>query len=568
MNRRFGLIASALVLLCLLGAVVRFASPFRAFVQPLPEIEEIWEIEDTHALSGTPLLRELVWRDAPLARREDTGAFYCPLGLDAGEGWPELRLYLTQDGVSCCFADDYSWDACADAVRDGTAYRLLVWTRDEYCYQEIVFTGLPTLSVRVADPEIGEADVPAETVISAPEGTLSHHARIHRRGASTMLATQVKRGYRIEFTRTADGRKKRAVEVPGFGREDAVILLPMFHDDTRIRDRLGWEIWNSLAPEGEPFGARRLQYCEFFLNGDYQGIYLMMTPFNVAAELSRAGAPRPLEDSVYRTAALNFSRGRTYFEHPLRMNAGYELYYSPSGADPFAALMPYVSLICEKDDGAFTEAFVREVDMDSLLRLDLFVQAGGMTDNVFNNLYIWADHSAGRLAYRFAPWDLDMTWGLKKEDIGEEYENWMYFPLADRALNLDAGGLRARLRDAWQSMRAGPFAPENVQRLVEQCQRELNESGAMARDAERWQLDTYTADGQEILDFYALRVALVDQAVQEIAETDGPVPFLSSSEYNGRKGGAIVYYGDYWTQEELDELARQAEEENWEGWEP
>lgn len=546
MSRRLFLAAAAFLMAALLSSCVLLGSsapPPR--VAPLPEIEAVWEIEDTHAPSAEPLLLTLRRDGVPLPCDEVSGTFYCPLGLSRGEEWPQLDLTLPEGaGISACFADDYLFDACGDAVRDGTRYRLLVWTEDTYCYQDIVFTGLPILSVRTDAAEIGREDVPCGAVYSAAEGALASAARIHRRGASSLLSDNPKHGYRVEFTRTQDGRKKYRAPVPGYGEADTLVLLPLIYDETLIRDRLGWELWNRLAPAGEPFGARRLTYCEFFLNGDYRGIYLIIEPFQIGQELALSGSGSLLRDGVYRTTVLSLSaHDRAYYPHPRRANTGYTVYYGPAGADAFAPLLPYLDLVREPDDDAFARAFEAYVDADSALRHALLVQAGGMTDNFFNNMYIWAHVSNGKTILRFYPWDLDMSWGLKKEEIGQEYENWLYFPVLDRALNLDAGHLRGRLAETWSRLRSGLFSYESVQTIVEACAAKLNDSGAMARDAERWQTERYTADGQEILDFYAQRLTLLDSAVSRMAAGDAPLPFLSSSEFDGAKGGAILSYG-------------------------
>ena len=564
MNKRLFLASAVFLLSLLLAGSVLLFSPVSGRVAPLPEIEAVWDIEDTHVFSEMPLLDTLLWEGAPLPWYAESASFFCPLGLGRGEAWPDLDLKTPEGSdVSVCFADDYLYDACEDAVRDGTPYRLLVWTQEKYCYQNIVFTGLPVLSLHTDADEIGREDVACSAVYSAPGGALQSSARIHRRGASSLLTVNPKHGFRLEFTRTADGRKKAARDLPDFGRADTLVLLPLIFDESLIRDRLGWELWNRLSSPEEPFGPRRLTYCELFLNDDYRGIYLAMEPFKISEELSRAGGSHILQDSVYRTAALNFSHDRAYYTHPVRLNAGYELYYSPPGFSEFAALQPYIRLVTEPDDTAFAQAFESCIDMDSVLRYVLFVQAGGMTDNVFNNMYIWADHASGKTVYHFSPWDLDMTWGLKKEDIGEEFENWLYFPVFDRALNLDVCSLRRRFAGLWEDLKSGVLSFESVESVTELCTRELNESGAMMRNAERWQTEIYESGNQEILDFYSRRLLLMDEAVRQFTDTAGEIPFLSSSEYNGRRGGAIVYYGDYMTSEELEALAAQlkAEEE-------
>ena len=44
-------------------------------------------------------------------------------------------------GLTLCFVDDYAYDACADAIRDGYAYQIMAYTDEAYSYSDVVFTG-------------------------------------------------------------------------------------------------------------------------------------------------------------------------------------------------------------------------------------------------------------------------------------------------------------------------------------------------------------------------------------------------------------------------------------------
>jgi len=157
---------------------------------------------------------------------------------------------------------------------------------------------------------------------------------------------------------------------------------------------------------------------------------------------------------------------------------------------------------------------------------------------VFNNMYIWAQPSSKGTTYRFSLWDLDLAWGFESESIGETYENWMHFPVIDRMLNLDIGGIRKKAYDMWQEMRRTVFSEEKLEERVNQYTFELGESGALMREAERWGKEMYYPDGYELIDFAAIRWPLIDQAMELLIQTDGPVDFLSATNYE-QKAGAI-----------------------------
>ena len=530
----------------MMAAVVYFASPYAPVVAPAPEdIEALWEIEDAREESDVPLVTVLENHGVPLAYDVQQNRFYCTLGLENGESWPQLHLTAPQaEDISLVFVDDYSYDWCIDAIRDGYAYQVMAYNDTHFSYFEIVFTGLPQMQIETSGQELSTEDSPIHVVMSAyDEEPLDVTARIHLRGASTLLFD--KQSYKVEFTRERDGAaKKIALNVPGFGFGDDVALLPCWHDQIKMRDKLNWDLWAELAADDEPFGARRTQYVELFLDGVYWGVYVMIEPVDVGEELALAGESRLLSDSVYRTAALNFSRDRAYEKHPYRENAGYELYYAPDGAPPFAGLEDYLDLVTEEDDEVFEEKALARLDVDNALRHLLFVQGCGLADNVFNNMYIWAHPGEADMTYRFSLWDMDLAWGFERESIGEQYENWMFFPVMDRLLNLNRD-VRQKAYDMWQEMRGMIFAEERLEERIAQYTFELGESGALMREAERWGTEMYYPDGYELIDFAAIRWPMIDEAMELlIADADAPVDFLTQTNYDN-KGGPIGPQWEY-----------------------
>jgi len=540
--RRFKLLLAIAALSVLLLAAVCLGSPYAAVVKPAPEnIEDLWAIEDMREESWEPLVTALENQGVPLAYDREKNTFYCTLGLENGETWPEIHLTAPEaEGINLIFADDYAYDWCSDAVRDGYAYQIMAYNDTHFSYSEIVFTGLPMVMIET-DQEITTEDSPIQITISAyGNEPLSSYGRIHRRGASTLNSE--KGSYKVEFTREADGSRKAMADVPVFGRMDSILLNGMLHDKLLMREKLSWDLYESLSPAGAPFGARRAEYAEVFLNGVYHGIYLLMNPMDCAEELAKDGN-HALTDSVYRTAVLNFSRDRAYVKHPYRANTGYELYYHPDveSSDPFLALQLWIDLNKTEDDEAFIRKGLEVVDLESMIRMDLFVQAGGMTDNIFNNMYIIAHPTENGIRYSFAPWDMDMTWARKPEEAGQNYENWIYFPVADRLINLNAGGnLRQMVKDTWMQMRENVFNIETVERLIGEYTFELGDTGAWARNAERWGFENYYPDSYEILVFSEIRFDLIDRAISAIAENSGKsISFLEATQYEG-KGTPII----------------------------
>ena len=154
------------------------------------------------------------------------------------------------------------------------------------------------------------------------------------------------------------------------------------------------------------------------------------------------------------------------------------------------------------------------------------------------------------MKYVFAPWDLDMSWGFESDEIGENFERWLYFPVLDRMLSLDAGGIRQKAYDIWQQMRASIFTMEYLEAQIEEYTFLLGESGAMMRDAERWGHYMTYPDGYELVTFANMRWTQIDEAMEMIISSGETVDFLEKSHYEAKAGdiheGMAAEYAEFY----------------------
>lgn len=528
--KRGRLLLAMAALACVIAAVLRYGSPYAPVVEPVKDIEEIWAIEDARVESEKPLVTALANRGVPLAYDAASNTFYCTLGLDHGDQWPDIHLTAPgAKGVVLVFVDDYSFDWCDDAIRDGYPYQVIAYTDEEFSYFDIVFTGIMQVSIYADEPFSAE-DVPVQAVISDAGEALSSHARTHYRGGVTFHGA--KKAYRLEFTKNADGTGKTIAQVPRFGQVKTLNLIPMMIDKTFMRDRVTWALYGLGRPQTERYGTRQTEYVELYVNDRYEGLYLMMEPYTHETELAKKSADAPGTSCVYRTGSVRDDKDRAGRLGAYIEERGYELHYEPEGAVQFAAIEDFIALCKEEDDAVFAQKLPQIVDIDSMTYYFLHLQAFGMIDNVFNNLFVIADWEKGGYKIRFAPWDMDMTMGTP----GHPYDMWVYFPPMDRALDLDVGGVREKMLTMWQALRQDVLTNENVDRFISQYMHELNDSGAVVRNAQRWEMESDYADGHEIVSFAADRFSLLDQVFADMAAAQGEIPMLRYDDYANKYG--------------------------------
>ena len=513
--RRRGLLPGMLALLALLAAAVCAGSPYVPAAQKAPvDIEAIWAIEDAREESDVPLVTALKMNGVPLAYDAAENTFYCTLGLEDGEAWPELRLTAPgAKGVRLMFVDDYTYDWRSEAVAEGYAYQVLAYTETAFGYFDLVFTGLPIVQLAAEAPITSEDTQVQFTFSVFGETAQSTPARAHLRGDRS-LSWKPKGGYKIEFTRGGNSGKVPQ-RVAGLCETDEIILLPLAIDSTMMRDRLSWDIVSMAFDPDESFGGLPNQYVELFVDGRYEGVYLMMTPYDIGEEMRKEGQETIFRDSLYRVTSLEMEKDRPVLPDPTSPETGFELFYAPSAAHGFDGLQEYLALMTEKDDAKFTQKALACLDLDSLLRYTLIMQLGCMVDNAGNNLYIWAHSQGGQTRYRFAFWDMDLTWGLY---AGDEGDRWVELPVADRVIALDVGGARSRIGEIWAALQRRGVTEETIDALVTQYVHELGDSGAYARDAQRWEKGGFVPDGYEIVGFASARFEMMNAWVNALGE--------------------------------------------------
>ena len=510
--KRLKLLLGMAALACAIGLTVKYGSAYRPVVGPVREIEEIWAIEDEREESEEPLVTRLFCNGAEAAYDAESNTFYCTLGLENGEEWPEIKLTTAKNvggGLTLCFVDDYAYDACADAIRDGYAYQIMAYTDETYSYSDVVFTGLPILSLHTAE-EITTEDTPAALNLAFGNGErLEANARAHLRGNASLVRLD-KHSYKVEFTRTEDGKKKIPQNVPGLGQTDEIILLAMGFDPNMVRDRLSWSMIERIWPKDEAFAPVGREYVEVFVNDAYQGAYLMMVPFDRRAEIEKAGAGSAQRDSLYRSVIAAVDKGRPIDE-------GYELFIAPDAENPFAGLQTYLRLDSgEMDDETFCREAAAHIDVPSLMRYTLLVQGMALCDNIFNNMYVWAHETAAGVVYRFIPWDMDLSW---EKEPGAYWDCWMIDALACRVIELDVSGARGGLAAQWRQMSEAGFTIDTVREELALYQHELTDSGAFLRDAERWGKEQDEMDVSQIEAVAEYRFELLCRLTQAIGET-------------------------------------------------
>ena len=473
----------------------------RTPVGEMIDIEDAWAIEDERQEAQMPLVSRMYNGESALGYDAGSDTFYCTLGMENGENWPELALSV-QDapGVTVCWIDDYAYDFCADAIREGYRYELLAYTDTEYAYFGIVFTGLPIVTWHTYDETvvIGDEYVQGSaSVSSAQHAAVNSAVQIHLRGGGYPKPVD-KPSYRLEFHGLSrKGRDKTSdYAVLGMDLDSDWLLLSVAVDRTTVINHLCWEMWR-MWNEGEAIPMQlHSEMIELFVNDAYMGMYELMPCVRADRELERIGG-NPDTDCVYRAFKRGdgnlLASGRQVIEYRDTISTVIEVRWVPerySEERIRALLEPYEQLrrsgALALSDEAFIELVHSVVDTRQALSYFLFFHACQLTqDSLYNNRYIWMLREGEGYRMVITPWDMDYALGNRAE---MKEGNTIFFgqTMEERMLDLNVDGCREILWSIWEEKKNTLLTEDALYAWIRGKEAYINASGAYLRESERW----------------------------------------------------------------------------------
>ncbi len=495
-------------------------------VEPLMEIERVWEIEDARREAEGALVVGMRNGNSELGFDAASATFYCTLGLDGGDDWPELSLWAQgADGLRVAWVDDYTYDFRSDAVREGYRYELIAYTDTQYAYVGVVFTGLPTVTLHVhggADA-LGNTYTPARvSVSSAAHEAIDAGAWVHLRGGGSVKPIE-KDSYRVEFHDvTSRGDEKTARSVLGMPADTDWLLIGNAQERTAVRNHLCWAMWRAWNAGSDAPAQLESRLVELFVDDAYMGLYQLMERIDIEKELAAMGGDLQTDTVARAIVAANIDE-YPVLDRKATSNLWIEHRYEARNrhARTFARIEDYAALMRTGEgtltDEAFAQLAARRVPARELISYFLFSQVCGLgTDNIFNNLYIWTLGSGGDYVYIVSPWDMDLSLAIHLEgreaERGEGLE--MSFSLPCRMLDLDVCDSRAWLWAIWQEKRETLLSDDALYAWIMDTEEAVCASGAYARETQRWYGEAEAFPGASMLYYTMARVKNVEQALR------------------------------------------------------
>lgn len=467
-------------------------------VESIEKIEK--EIVEKKSLSELP---ELYMDGAEVAYDKESNTIYLPQNMDE----PSLKMSFSTKGYMPVIAETERLDSLETAIAEGTRFDFYLIGEDKYFEAGVVFTGMPVMRIttqvenlKVEDEADGTNYKGTMTVFDQYESYGEPQivdCSYHIRGAASREA--LKKNYRLEIEDTKS--------LLGLRENDSWVLDSLHDDEGLVHNMVSMRLWNKMAQynSADDNGVNG-EYLELIINNEYRGVYQLIE--SPGAESFAVGE----EDVLYKATVAN----RDTFE---------ELYPKKKKtftADAYA-IDKWKRLFCVDEIPDYEDG-TSILNMENAADLEIFCLLLSAWDNGLNNLYFLADYqSDGNFQFIKIPWDMENTFGMSGS-IGHDKTLCDNVDLAwtldmKKLYQANPKAIGTLLYDRWQELRSsGVITEEVLDEMFDEEYAYLYNSGAYARNYEKWGYINDQWDDSYVYDFVEKRIPFLDKFFKEISE--------------------------------------------------
>lgn len=472
------------------GLLLKSEEQLRQMTEELPEVSGLRQVEELIELDG---------EEVPYDRFDNT--FYISQSV-SGEEYAGI-FQTTEEQWDVYMQEDEALRDKQTAIREGHVFRLWFITGEGYTTADLIFTGLPIISIRSdaggLTEEYGRGDIIVQNPDDEDVITMSVKAS----------AIQAKTNYHagtISFKLyKEDEREERNLNLLGLGKRTSWKLYQVHdRDNSACREMLSSYVWNCVC-ENEQL-HRDMTYTEVIVDGTYDGLYYL------SPKLGKGYLDLDEEDRLYKAEGTKEDSSKGYAAAEEDAGNSREALlerYSVVGDEDTEnnrkALEEYENL-WDEDNQEFGQ-----VNAVNFREYDIWLQTVCAIQSSREDYCIIAYGKDGSYEFYRMPERSKFVFGVYPAERGWEsltatetiIEDEVYEKLAAAS----ADDFTEELADRWRGLRMGALDTETMQQYVRVCERELTESGYIVRNRNQ---EEYAADCLALRKFIEQRMEYLD----------------------------------------------------------
>ena len=490
----------------------------------------------------SPAMAEEIWNTKTRVERFDFGSlmcngiqvaidrnekdFYIPLDMNNPE-WETLTFTSGKPEYQILFQNDFTGYDKQELIASGTPIEFLVYTDTEFSTYEIIFTGLPIMDISTYEGIEHQKEIAGNAVFYdtdfSSNGEVASAYEGHVRGNTSTLYP--KKGYKINLINRIDENTVENKKLPLYGmrNDDDWILYALYSDESKIRAKLSIDLWDEMGAKNIYPNANynsSIKYIELIVDEAYHGMYAIMEPID-AKQLNLKA-----EDYLYKREDIAELSGAAFYaaNNPEEHVQGFEI---KEGVLSAAAWKPmgFFSDFINSSANEFKQNINQVLDTENAIRLWLYLQVIAGYDQQVKNVFYVARKEDDSYFFTFAPWDMDLTFGNRSDNDKElnytKYDENLVianfdWETGERIIKQDTDDAVNRMQKLYNEYRRTILSEKALEERILSLSHIIRDSGAYARDQERWPEGSYTEDTEVVMNFAKKRMEYLDTALFDL----------------------------------------------------
>ncbi|MGN0277908.1 MAG: CotH kinase family protein [Lachnospiraceae bacterium] len=426
-------------------------------------------------------LIELDGQSIPYDRFSNT--FYISQSTEVAEYAGTFRV--VGDNCEIYIERDEVLDDKLTAISQGHVFKLWFLAGDDYATANLIYSGLPVLSIGTDEDSVTTSYVQGEMVLQNPDDRDINGMSVKQ---SAVLVKQNENTGTITFKLyKTNYEEERNLSLLGLGKHTSWKLYPVSDkDDTLVRTVLSSYVWNGVC--GNENLQRGMQFAEVIVDGQYNGLY------NLTPKAGKGFLGLGETDRVYECEDILEDGSLIY-----------EVIGDEDTSENRAELESYQSMLSD-----FTTEDLNRFDQDNLINYYIYLQTVCGIQNSQEEYYVIAKKQGEDYFYQRMPEKSNYVWGIYPSKIGWQSmtatENIMEDAVYDLIAEQDAS-IEARTTKRWNDLRSDVLSTPVLTQLVYSYEQKLADSGYIIRMDKQ---DTYDDSCDILQDMIIKRMDYLD----------------------------------------------------------
>lgn len=330
---------------------------------------------------------------------------------------------------------------------------------------------LPAIYIKVETEIPKNKKIPCEIIYVENRDSLFAKATIKRRGGSSMKYK--KHSYRVEL--------ESKIPLANLPSDDDWILTANYIDKTMMRHKISYDLFRKMHSENL---VAQSSYIEVYLNGNYNGLYLLMEKIDASTTFLKKEDP---EAMLFKDPPIFFEKRLEKVQEP--DNYFQQKVPKKKKLDQTKHLENFHQFLFKSTDENFQKEISKRVNLRNIIDWHLLLLFSNNSDGIMKNFYLLKRDSASPL--EIVPWDYDHSFGRD----GDNELNMLRHELdvnrsvLFRRLNASLEYRKKLKKRYWKLRKNGLFSIENFSKMIRENDEIIEDK--VIRNFEKWKVDGY-----------------------------------------------------------------------------